>query len=127
MKDYLDDLNWPHLRRRTRFEHQQGAVAWFLIKLEYNRNPRVMENDDWCGIARFDHNPNALNGHDIRTEGLHLDILDEHGNKVDVKRGFDSYSPNKAVGFCERYFRRHGATLAEDFERRAGINGVYTP
>lgn len=126
-KEYLNDLDWPHLRSRTYLEKQSGDVTCFLIKLEYNLQSAVMVSDDWRGVARFDHNPNSINGHDIASEGLHLDILDKHGNKIDVRRGFPSLSANKAVRYCQQYFRDYGEDLAADFEAHHNIQGEYWP
>jgi len=124
--DYLDQFDWPHLRIRVHIETHRGDVTSFLVKLEYNREPRLLLSDDWCGIARFDHNPASATGHDVQAEGLHLDILDAGGNKVDVRRGLPDIAVNQAPRYCQEWFQREGPQLAADFEKREQIDGEYS-
>jgi len=124
-EDYLDQFDWPYLRIRVHIETRSGDVTSFLVKLEYNREPRLLLPDDWCGIARFDHNPVSATGHDVQAEGLHLDVLDAGGNKIDVRQGFPDIDINKAPAYCQEWFRREGQGLAAAFENREQIDGKY--
>lgn len=103
----------------------------FLVQLEYNLNPDFIERDQWAAVARFDHNPYSFDGHDVRQEELHLDLLDPDGTKHDVRRGFPCIphplALNKVPDYCEDYLLRNTRTLIADFEKRNGLDGLYYP
>lgn len=61
------------------FSRTGGEITAFLVDLQYAPDP-VGEN--YTQIARFDHNPGGESGHDIREEGLHLDVERKAGRKI---------------------------------------------
>lgn len=112
--EYVQSVHAPIVRRRTVVETEQGEVLSFCIQLEFNHAPEYGEPDQWEYIARFDHKPASLDGHDIRQEGLHLDIRDPRGEDkkytnfppVEVTHAPDyaeNYLEKNYVGICERY------------------------
>jgi hypothetical protein len=58
------------------FDTHQGNIVKFLVNLQYKTRflPARYEQ-----IARIDHNPTSHSGHDILTEGLHIDAKDHQG------------------------------------------------
>lgn len=116
-------LHPPETRVRIVFTADRGDVQAFVVKLEYNRNPAWHEIDDWHTVARFDHNPDPGQGHDIRDEGLHMDLCNLRGQRYDRVWGFAQVTPNEAIDYCENYFAKYGHLLAKEFERRNGIDG----
>lgn len=88
---------------------------WFVVQLEYNAQPNVLEADDWRQVARFDHDPSAPNGHDVTEEGLHMDVY-SGGEKVDVKREFPDVPLSEAVQFCESYLVERRDDILSQFD-----------
>ena len=119
-------IRWPYARVRREWGADAGEVSYFLVQLEYDveATPTGKNNPDWQTVARFDHNPDTEEGHDIREEGLHLDVY-KHGEKHKVKRGFPPVPPGHAIRYCERYFERHAGRLLEQFERWHGLYGPW--
>jgi hypothetical protein len=97
-------------RLRTGFSTSRGTPTKFVVQLEY----RV--DGEWMQVARFDHDPDAENGHDVRSEGLHLDIY-ENGRKVTVDRDFPAVSLKRALPYCEMYLKRHVTEHVRSFEQ----------
>lgn len=129
--DYCDELTFPYTRLRVFIVTKRGDVQKFTLQLEYDLNPEFLELSQWVPIARFDHNPRSDKGHDVRQEGLHMDILDANNTKHDVFRGFpeipDELSLCDAPAYCENYLRKHEDVLTARFEKRNGIDGLHYP
>ena len=113
MAEYEREFTKP-LDRRTRlrigFTTYRGTPTAFVVQLEY----RV--DGEWMQIARFDHDPDSENGHDIESEGLHLDIY-ENGRKVTVDGDFPAVTLKQALPYCEMYLKRHVSRYVQSFER----------
>lgn len=60
---------------RTAFTAERGEVVQFVVQLEY------WLHGEWREVVRYDHDQDAEGGHDITTEGLHLDVFRD-GEKV---------------------------------------------
>lgn len=60
---------------RLGFSKNQGTVTRFMVQLEY------WLEDDWCAVVRYDHDQEALGGHNITEEGLYRDVYRE-GEKI---------------------------------------------
>ena len=118
-------VDWSCLQLHIYIDTVRGEVEEFFVSLEYNLQYAVMQPDDWCEIARFDHNPSSPAGHDITQEGLHLDLLNMDGSKHRVKTAFPAMPANHAPKYCREFFERRGEAIAEHFERRENINGHY--
>jgi len=113
------------LDARTRIDVRVGVdesndVEWFVVQLLYNIEPYYSSNEDWREVARFDHNPDAQDGHDIVEEGLHIDILFE--NKDDeVQERFPEHTPppynlGSTVRFCVNYLKSEHEALVRDYK-----------
>jgi len=54
------------------------SLPSFAFKLEYNRSVHYeMEEAAYHEVARLDHNVAPNRGHDIREEGIHMDLFRE--------------------------------------------------
>lgn len=78
MVEYVERVDHD-ARLRVRFGGPPGAVDWFVVQLEYDSGPWA--GGDWQPVARFDHQPNLPNGHDVYEEGLHVDVFLGDGSK----------------------------------------------
>lgn len=117
---YADYLVSPYTQKRVELYKYRGDITAFLVQLEYNYRTRFGQPDDWRQVARFDHHPSMSWGHDIRREGLHMDIY-KNGAKEKVIRQFPSVPVNKAPAFCERFFVQNHDRLVDQFERWHGL------
>lgn len=113
-REYVAVLHGPIVRRRTIIEVEHGDIVAFCVQLEFNHSPAADRSDDWQYIARFDHKPESVEGHDIREEGLHMDLY--HPTEDD--RTYTDFPPvplslapayaadyfdERYLGICERY------------------------
>ncbi|WP_431357507.1 DUF7718 family protein [Haloarcula laminariae] len=121
-KDYIKSAGLSHLRLRFHLVTSDGEVSEFLIQLEYNHQLVDTGPDSWCAIARFDHNPQAPDGHDVTEEGLHLDLLNPDGSKYDVRRGFGPVLLGDCPTFCENYLLSRAEKLLINYEKRNDIS-----
>ena len=89
----------------------------FVHQLEYNvaATPAGTHEPDWQPVTRFDHNTDDTQKHDIRDEGLHLDIYKD-GEKYQVKTGFPTVELSSALDYCKRWLRTNAADLLERFK-----------
>jgi len=118
----------PPSRIRMRVYGDRGLVTEFCVQLEYNTNSRVVHlPSNWMQVARFDHNISPTRGHDIRDEGLHMDLYDADG-KTDVLWNFPTVPLRKAPKWCRNYLQLNHERLLAEFEDRLKIpqkNRVY--
>lgn len=119
-REYIVPIRLPYTRIRSVIEIENGAVLSFVVQLEYNvaHSPSTLER--WNGVARFDHNPKSAEGHDIRTESLHMDIANPNGPDQRAW-GFPDVPVNRAVDFCEQYFRANHERLTKQFCKQWGF------
>jgi len=103
---YTVDIHAPYVQRRTYLDVAKGNVQRFYVQLEYNKGYRYKQDDDWEDIAWFDHQPENELGHDIRDEGLHMDIYHPTATNRKVTE-FPNVDLSSAPGFCERYFDKN--------------------
>lgn len=120
-------IRWPFAKIRREIGREHGSVTMFVIQLEYDVEAGYsgMHTPNWKQVARFDHNPELGQGHDVREEGLHLDIYRD-GEKVDVKRGFPHVDINDAPAFCEKFLSRNAEQLLKRYEQWHDINGPFS-
>ncbi|AGN01817.1 hypothetical protein L593_09360 [Salinarchaeum sp. Harcht-Bsk1] len=85
----------------------RGDVQRFLVQLQRRS---AAERRTVVQIARIDHNPAGRDGHDLRTEGVHVDVVLRDGDEQTV------YPPTNpgvqtdlgaTIDQAKRYFRRH--------------------
>lgn len=121
-KDYIKSTDLSYLRLRFHLITSRGEPTEFLIQLEYNHRLVDTGADSWGAIARFDHNPQALDGHDVSEEGLHLDLLNPDGSKQDVRRGFPAIPLSDCPTYCEKYLLSRAQQLLINYEKRNNIS-----
>lgn len=67
-------------------DSRKGHIPRFLVQLHYQATTSPVV---WRSIARMDHNESAATGHNVYTEGLHVDI--------DRRRGQEAHSPSNTA------------------------------
>lgn len=119
-------VRWPYARIRRELETTDGAITRFVYQLEYDiaATPAGTHSPDWRPVARFDHSTAANRGHDIREEGLHLDLYRD-GEKYRVLTGFPPVSLENSPQFCERFLEKNAERLLEQFERWHDLYGPW--
>ncbi|APX98555.1 DUF7718 family protein [Natronorubrum daqingense] len=118
--EYTNEIAPPYTRIRTYFATDRGQVIRFVVKLEYNISNNTALLEKWEEVARFDHNPESQDGHDITDEGLHMDLIEPNG---DDRRawGFPDVPINDAPRWCESYFESNHRRLTKRFAKEIGI------
>lgn len=74
--EYPKPIGIPGARLRLGHSRDHGEVTAFVVQLEYH-----LENDgtageagQWVEVVRSDHDSTGAGGHDVRQEGVHLDV-----------------------------------------------------
>lgn len=96
-------------RIRMGYSTDRGVVTRFVAQLEYNLN------DDWLEVVRFDHDPAGEQGHDVTTEGVHMDVYRD-GEKYRVEEIFPPMPASQALTFAEEHLSMHAERYIERFE-----------
>ena len=119
-------IQWPYARIRRIIEAQDGTVTRFVYQLEYDvaATPVGTHTPDWKQVARFDHNTDPSVGHDIRKDGLHMDLY-RNGEKYRVVTSFPSVPLSLAPAYCEHYLEEHAPTLLKQFEYWHDLRGPW--
>jgi hypothetical protein len=112
-------LDYPSTRLRFYLKRERNVTAAFVIQLEYNIQPSWTQPNDFHPVVRFDHD--ITGPHDVRDEGLHMDVLLVGDRKFDVLRGFPSMSLNKYPPFCVWFIEHEHDRLVREFEKRNGF------
>jgi len=97
----------------------EGTVKWFVVQLLHNVEPYHANEDDWREVARFDHNPDAVEGHDVVKEGLHMDLSFEK-SEDEVKDRFPEHRPpqgdlGSTVRYCVNYLNGKHEQLVKEY------------
>jgi hypothetical protein len=90
-------------------------VTKFVLQLEYQLE------DGWTEVFRFDHDPTSEGGHDVRTEGLHMDVYC-NGRKVETEDVFPPLEAGDALGFAEEHLSKHSERYINRFEQWRDLN-----
>ncbi|NUC74960.1 hypothetical protein HTZ84_22100 [Haloterrigena sp. SYSU A558-1] len=110
----------PPSRIQMRIKTSDGLLTEFCVQLEYNMTSTVPERSPfWMQVARFDHNVALYRGHDVRHEGLHMDIYG-NGEKVDVLHDFPEVPLEEAPKWCRGFLEAKREQLLQNFEQRIG-------
>lgn len=120
--------DYPYARIFRHIETDGGTVTAFVIELEYGLDDEFYwpnECDDWRPVARFDHNPTSQNGHDVREEGLHLDIYKGDG-EYESTDDFPYVHVDEAPRWCEEYLKQNLDFLLERYEKFHDLDGRWT-
>ncbi|MFW6265526.1 MAG: DUF7718 family protein [Halanaeroarchaeum sp.] len=111
-RDYDREFTTPlthRTRRRVGYSHETGTVTRFVVQLEYRLD------DGWAEVVRFDHDPEADQGHDVTTEGVHLDVYRE-GEKIRSPEIFPPMPANTALTSAEEHLTQHAERYIKRFE-----------
>lgn len=106
-------IEWPHLRLRFELTVERGVPVRFVYRLEYDHGAGSDTTSDWRQVARMDHD--ATGPHDVREEGLPLDVYDRRGQKVAQLRDFPRVPIREAPDYCEPYLERNAAYLVSNY------------
>lgn len=123
-EDWTKGTTRPTARIRERIYWDAPVVTEFCVQLEYRRHACVPHADsEWLPVARFDHNVASDRGHDVRVEGLHLDVYGPKG-KAYVETGFPDVALRQAPAWCRAYLERNHETYLAEYERRLQLPAV---
>jgi len=119
-------VRWPYARIRRELETEAGDVIRFAYQLEYDiqATPAGQNTPDWWPVARFDHHSHAEHGHDIRDEGLHLDLYRD-SEKYRILTNFPPVPLPRAPRYCEAFLTQEADRLLEQFERWHDLYGPW--
>jgi hypothetical protein len=119
-------IRWPYARIRRELDIDHGEIQYFLAQLEYDiqATPTGENKSKWRAVARFDHNSDPERGHDIREQGLHLDVFRD-GEKYRVETSFPSVPLTIAPEVCQDYLVEHADRYLEQFERWHDLYGPW--
>lgn len=95
------------VRRRFGYTHDHGEVTRFVVQLEY------LYDGEWTPIVRYDHDPASEHGHDVATEGLHIDVFRD-GQKYRQ----EYITPPMPAGVALDVAEDHLSANAQRFTRR---------
>lgn len=120
-QDWSNGTVQPTARLQERVYWNGSIVTEFCIQLEYNENAYDDSADPkWLQVARFDHNVYEDQGHDIREEGLHLDVYHRHGKDY-VETNFGTPPLGVAPRICRDYLETYRDRYLARFERQIGV------
>lgn len=115
MTEYFDYVDYPSVRIRFDLETELGRPTRFVVQLEY-----FVENEWWV-VARFDHDDSNEHAHDVRHDGLHMDVY-RNREKHRVERGFPPVPLSAAPRYSKTYLQTHADQLIRRFERWHDLN-----
>lgn len=98
------------------FDRDGTDIPRFLVQLSYATS--MYPTWDWIDIARFDHNETAPTGHDIYSEGIHIDVRTPSRRYVTLRPSHDPIPPDKGIviRWCIDYFEAHSQYFIDVFE-----------
>jgi hypothetical protein len=84
------------------FDREKNHIPRFLVRLHYRVSDAPVE---WEAIARFDHNEDPNQGHNVYTEGLHIDVKAPSGwTKIHPPHGPLPQNRGVVIRACVDYF-----------------------
>lgn len=116
-RDYDREFTTPleyRVRRRIGYSHEHGVVTRFVVQLEYRLD------GEWCEIVRFDHDQESNRGHDVTTEGVHMDVY-RSGQKLRSEEVFPPMPVSDALTCAEEHLNQHAERYVNRFEEWHGI------
>ncbi|WP_254824903.1 DUF7718 family protein [Haloglomus halophilum] len=104
------------------FDQQQNHIPRFLVQLHFlvtGSPPR------WSEIARMDHNETSSIGHDVYSEGLHVDVARHSGPTVHLKIRHSPLAPNrgKVIRGCVGYLQGNADYFIAVYEGQKSPGG----
>lgn len=87
------------------FDRHRTHIPRFVVHLHYTPSSVPFQ---WRSIARFDHNETGDEGHDIYSEGVHIDVSRESGGEWTIEPQECALPQNrgKVIRWCVEYFDR---------------------
>ncbi|PSQ41312.1 hypothetical protein BRD10_00620 [Halobacteriales archaeon SW_12_71_31] len=101
-------------RVRTGLSTRTGDVTAFVVQLEYRHG------GEWQPVVRYDHNPQTAEGHDVRRDGLHIEVYRD-GRRVRRRQLTAPIPPDRALTRAEEHLRQHVRRYITRYERWHGI------
>jgi len=77
-RHFLLPISQDRCRIALGFDVEAGTVQRFLVQLQWQSPPPISIEQ----VARIDHNPGNTLGHDVRAEGIHVDVVLSEGGEV---------------------------------------------
>lgn len=108
-------------RRST--SHPDGELRYGVRTLDGRISEFVVQlycwvDGGWDLVAQFDHNPDMGQGHDVRTEGPHMDVFRPTGEREvadEVVPG--PMNPEAALEFAINYLAENDERLIQRYRR----------
>jgi len=99
------------------FDQRQSDISRFLVQLHYQAATFPVR---WESIARMDHNPRAAEGHDIYSEGLHVDVSRKSGETAHLHLRHNPLSTDRGMVIrgCVEYLKREAGYFIDVYEER---------
>lgn len=101
------------------FDRRQGQhpISRFLVMLHYQVSTSPVQ---WGAIARMDHNDRAALGHDVYSEGLHVDIARRSKQTVqlDVPHATLPSNRGRVIRQCGEYLEHESEYFINVFEEQ---------
>jgi hypothetical protein len=99
------------------FSTSGREITQFLVDLQYTES---FAPTNYTQIARIDHNPSATRGHDIRSQGIHVDALQKSGPDI---KFFPTHSHvphdlGTVIRACAQYFENNTDFFVDLYEGR---------
>jgi hypothetical protein len=105
---------------RTSVAHPDGELRYWLETTRSEVEEFVVQlycwhDGAWRLVCQFDHTPSLSDGHDVTTEGVHLDLFDADGNKVDTETANHPapVNPRFAWEYANRYIEVRNVQLIQ--------------
>lgn len=124
-RTYVSEIDDPYTRLRVYLRTEQGAIVQFVLKLEYNVTQwEGGAEEEWQPVARIDHNQVDPWGHDLREEGLHLDLIQPDGTEVKTFKPFGPNDPretpsvDEAFAEAKRFLELEANEIISEYEAR---------
>ncbi|TSD16183.1 hypothetical protein DP107_03215 [Haloglomus irregulare] len=104
------------------FDQQGTRIPRFLVQLHYHTTTGA---DHWAEIARMDHNETAPTGHEIYSEGLHVDIARRSGATVHLQIRHNPLPSNrgKVIRGCVTYLHSNADYFIDVYKGRKSPGG----
>ena len=110
-KEYKATLS-HRVRARAGFDldRTREEITRFLVQLEYDMA------DGWTPIVRSDHNPPGTYGHDVESQGVHIDLYRD-GEKVEERTIAPPMPSNAALNLVEEHLVENYKQHVRRFEQ----------
>lgn len=120
-EDWSNGTVQPTARIQERIYWNGEIVTEFCVQLEYNVAVHYeMDRNSWRAVARFDHNVSPHRGHDIRDEGLHMDLFPKTDYEREVK-DFPAVPLRDAPNYSRRFLEERHSHYLGRYERICSV------